>query len=546
MNIRHTLMITGIAALAVLTLAACGKQTANSTSTSQSDGQKVATTGFPIVKKQMTISLMAPSMGIANWNDMPTLKEYAKMTNIKLKYNTPPNSDFGTKLNLAFASQDLPDIIYAAGSSLTPANEVDYGEHGQLVPLEKLIPKYAPNFNKLMKKNPMIRKSITTPDGHIYALPYVAEDTIATWPIGPMWYNGEWLKKLGIKTLPKTTDEFYDLLKKFKDDDPNGNGKHDEIPLSDVKMNSARIWLMAAFGVLSQDVQNNNGKVIYAPISKGYKAYLTYMHKLYTDGLLDKDTFSQSDDQKKAKGQADRLGIFSDYFSYFTTGRSTTAAVNDPMYQPLTSPESPKAVVPMSPRINRGDFAITKNNPSPAASLRWVDYFYSDKGAIFLNQGPEGYVWKSAKNSKGQDVRVYAKGITPDNIEDQRGKITPAYGLTVPMLSADRDQYAIRKDANAPAVDSFGKFVRSETKKKVNPYGKIPYPLVYLTKSEQDSVASSANDLKTFVEESEAKFITGVEPMSDWNKYVQTIEGMNVKQYVKVYQDAYNRWQSAD
>lgn len=58
-------------------------------------------------------------------------------------------SDFSTKLNLAFTSQDLSDIIYAAGTdNLTPANETTYGSQGQLLPLEKLIPKYAPNLEK--------------------------------------------------------------------------------------------------------------------------------------------------------------------------------------------------------------------------------------------------------------------------------------------------------------------------------------------------------------------------------------------------------------
>ena len=42
-------------------------------------------------------------------------------------YDTP-SADFSTKLNLAFASGDLPDIVYGAGSnSLTSSMEIDYG-----------------------------------------------------------------------------------------------------------------------------------------------------------------------------------------------------------------------------------------------------------------------------------------------------------------------------------------------------------------------------------------------------------------------------------
>lgn len=543
MHMKNVAKMAFAAMTAVLLLAACGT---GGNSQSGSGKVDVKTTGFPIVSKNLKMTMIAPSTGAAKWDDMAVLKDYAKKTNVTLKYNTPPMSDFSTKLNLAFASQDLPDIIYAASSdNLTATKEVTYGTNGQLLPLEKLIPKYAPNFNALMKKNPDIRRSITAPDGHIYALPMVAVNAYASWQNNPMWYNGAWLKKLGIKELPKTTDEFYDLLMKFKNDDPNGNGKQDEIPLSDTKLASIRTWLMAAFGLLTQDVQNDGNKVFYTPITTQYKAYLTYMHKLYANGLLDKDTFAQSDDQRKAKGQSNRLGVYADYFSYFTSGKTPNQAVEDPMWQPLTSPESTKAVVPLNNGLNRGNFALTKNNPSPAASLRWVDYFYSKKGSDYLNNGPEGVYWVYAKNKEGKKVRVLAKGINESNSEDKRSKITPDYGLTTPSLVFDNDSDPVLVSANAPTGGGLNAFLRKETKDKILPYAKQGFPMVYLTSSEQDSISSITNDLKTYVEQSEAKFITGVTPLSDWDKYVSTIKGMHVDQYVKVYQAAYDRWKNA-
>ena len=45
-------------------------------------------------------------------------------------------------------------------------------------------------------------------------------------------YNAEWLEALGVTELPTTTEGFYELLKRFKTEDPNGNGEADEIPLS--------------------------------------------------------------------------------------------------------------------------------------------------------------------------------------------------------------------------------------------------------------------------------------------------------------------------
>ncbi|WP_408006952.1 extracellular solute-binding protein [Pseudalkalibacillus sp. A8] len=490
--------------------------------------------GFPIVDEEINLTMMAPGTGLAEWKDMPTLKEYSEKTNINFKYITPPMSDFQTKLNLAFASGDIADIIYAAGSSnLTAGMEVDYGKQGVLVPLEDLIEEHAPNIQKIFEENPEIKKSITTVDGHIYSLPAINMHPTSGWYRGPMWFNGQWLDALGVKELPKTTDELYDLLVRFKTEDPNGNGEADEIPLIDVKMDSTRPWLLGAFGLKEWGIDEVDGTVRYTPITENYKEYLTYMNKLYEEGLLDSETFSQSDEQKKAKGQANRLGLFPDYFSFFTTGESEEEAINNPMFHPLTSSVSDELLFPRSPGINRGAFAITSNNEHPEASIRWIDYFYSKEGREYLNDGPEGYLWEKGENGARKYLEV-PEGF--DSREDYRGTLTPAYGITAPTVTARIEGVELTE---------FDKFIEDETKAKIDPYAEVPIPLMYLTNEEQSTVNTIEVDLQSYVEQMEAKFITGVEPLSNWDKYVKTIENMNIEQYVQVYQDAYDRWKDS-
>ncbi|MCF6409491.1 extracellular solute-binding protein [Pseudalkalibacillus salsuginis] len=490
--------------------------------------------GFPIVDEEINLTMMAPGTGMAEWKDMPTLKEYSEKTNINFEYITPPMSDFQTKLNLAFASGDIADIIYAAGSSnLTAGMEVDYGKQGVLVPLEGLIEEHAPNIRKIFEENPEIKKSITTVDGHIYSLPAINMHPTSGWYRGPMWFNGQWLDALGVKELPKTTDELYDLLVRFKTEDPNGNGEADEIPLIDVKMDSTRPWLLGAFGLKEWGIDEVDGTVRYTPITENYKEYLTYMNKLYEEGLLDSETFSQSDEQKKAKGQANRLGLFPDYFSFFTTGESEEEAINNPMFHPLTSSVSDEPLFPRSPGINRGAFAITSNNEHPEASIRWVDYFYSKEGREYLNDGPEGYLWEKGENGARKYLEV-PEGF--DSSEDYRGTLTPAYGITAPTVTARIEGMELTE---------FDKFIEDETKAKIDPYAEVPIPLMYLTNEEQSTVNTIEVDLQSYVEQMEAKFITGVEPLSNWDKYVKTIENMNIEQYVQVYQDAYDRWKDS-
>ena len=542
---KQTKVLVSLLACGVF-LAACGN--GGDKENTKTEVQLGTVGEFPVVKEKLSMTMMGPSTGASEWADMGFFKGMAEKSNIEFTFTTPPLADFGTKLNLAFASGDLPDVLFGTDTNtLTPAMEMDYGNQGILVPLEELIKENMPNFSKILEENPDIAKSITTPDGHIYSLPMIHRGNTAIWPRGPLWYNGEWLDALGVTELPKTTDEFYDLLVRFRDEDPNENGKKDEIPLTDVKMDSTRPWLMSAFGITDRTIEEIDGKVVFTPVTENYKEYVSFMNKLYSEKLLDQEVYSQADEQKKAKGQNNQIGLFPDWFSFFTTGRQENEAVMDPMFYPLTSDINPERVTPGSPRMGRSTFAITSNNPSPEATLRWVDYFYSEEGADFLNKGPEGDFWVYAENDKGEQVRVFAEGVDPAESEEARSKVTPDYGIMVPKVEFPSDPSSnVLPDANAVSDTTFQDFLTAETEEKITPFAKVTFPLLYLTTEESDKVRDAATDLKTYVEQMEAKFITGLEPISNWDKYVQTLESMGLEEYVSVHQQAYDRWVSAE
>ena len=256
---------------------------------------------------------------------------------------------------------------------------------------------------------------------------------------------------------------------------------------------------------------------------------------LVVEKLLDPETFSQSTEQKQAKGQNNQIGVFQDWLSYFTTGRSEKEAINDPMFGPLTSEFQEEPLMPIDTGIKRGSFAITSANPSPEASLRWVDYFYSPEGYEYLNHGPEGYLWKWEDEEGG--TKVYNEEVDPDSREDYRGTITPAYGITVPGLSVELDPIGGERT-------EFSDFLVEETEEKIKQHGEVIFPQVYLTTEEQDEVNSIQVDLETYVVESEAAFITGNTEINDenWDNYISTLESIGVRRLEEIHQDAYNRW----
>ncbi|MEK1830296.1 extracellular solute-binding protein [Priestia megaterium] len=159
---------------------------------------------------------------------MTIFKELEKRTNVHIKWKNIPGDGYQEKKNLMLASGDLPDAFYSSGFS--DSDIVKYGQNGTIIPLEKLIKDYAPNLKKRLEERPELKKIITAPDGHIYSLPRAEEMGLVEFP-NEQVINKKWLDKLGLP-VPKTLEEYHQALKAFKEQDPNGNGKQDEIPMS--------------------------------------------------------------------------------------------------------------------------------------------------------------------------------------------------------------------------------------------------------------------------------------------------------------------------
>src|SRR5699024_9826292 len=178
-------------ALILAVITACSSND-NNNNEDQSADVEVNEEGYPIVDEELTMTMIAPGMGRSpNWYELDVLEEYVEKTNINFKYNTPPDDEFETNVMLTYYRVNIDDII------------VDYDEQVILLPIEDLIDEYAHNIKKIFEENPEIEKSVTTTDGHIYAIPRISTSHRAIWK-SPMWYNGDWLDELDVKELPET------------------------------------------------------------------------------------------------------------------------------------------------------------------------------------------------------------------------------------------------------------------------------------------------------------------------------------------------------
>ncbi len=482
--------------------------------------------GFPIVKEPITLKLMGVKQAIQGpWEDLYFFQKMEEMTNIHFEFDTPSADVYTEKKNIAFASGDYPDLFF--GGSLSDTDEVTYGENQKvLIPLSDLIETYAPNFTAYMEENPDVRSAITHPDGEIYALPHVVQIMHCLTPVN--WFNSEWCERLGL-SVPTTTDELYTVLKAFKDEDANGNGDpNDEIPLSGT--GALRSGVLGAFGLVGNGVEVVDGVVRYNPITENYKAYLEFANKLYAEGLLDNETFTQTEQQLKAKGVEMRLGMFQHAAPWLVCPPE-----RDDDYSallPLTSPVNDTQVCQLYNTVGRGTFAITSTNEHPEATMRWVDYLWTEEGNDLVRFGEENVHWKWTDETKTAYVKIVPDGMNAE--EFRGGQITPDCGTPLPVEENAR-LWALEYNDKPPYTWKLNE--RAET---LRPFAKTPFPQVYFNQEQSERLAILNTDIQSYVEQMEARFITGEEPLSNWDTYVETLKQLNVDELIQLHQEVYD------
>ena len=513
-------------------LAACGKGSGtdnaggaegetNATEGGGTDGTVFNETGFPIVNEPITLHFFAqrsPTNG--PYNDMLVFREYEKMTNIHIEWEDVPSEGFTERKNLLFASNELPDAFYKSG--ITPLEAVKYGSSGMLIPLEDLIDKYAPNIKRIFEQYPEIEATITAPDGHIYALPSIIDLEAAR--TNKFWVNKKWLDNLGLE-VPETADELIEVLRAFKEKDANGNGDpNDEIPLSEWDWGGLLNAFSGSWGLLQQMGYNLNvvdGKVDIWMTDDRYKELLMFFNQLYTEGLLDNTIFTQKSSEFVAKMGAGTLGMFhnqaSDPFAAHKDDYMGIAPIKGTTGDRMTN-AGPIA-------RDFGAFAITSNNKYPEATIRWLDYFFSEEGSIFFRYGIEGETFYYKEDGYPE--------YTDEILNDERG-LGVAIGQFTPWPGGGSPQYVTLKNASAinpPEVQA--------AQEALSPYmPEVIYGTPVFDEATAKEVDTLRQDIDTYFNESSAKFITGAIGFDQWDEYVSTLESMNLGRLEEIYQEA--------
>ncbi|MFD3272081.1 ABC transporter substrate-binding protein [Paenibacillus dendritiformis] len=504
---------------------------------------------FPIAKEPMTLKMFAPqSASIENLETNEFTKFLEEKTNIQIKWDVVPEGALEEKKQLMMASGDYPEVILAG--SFSKADQMKYGQQAVFIPLNDLIEKYAPNIKQAMADIPYLKDAMTTPDGNIYAIPKVNECYHCTYA-SKMWINQKWLDQLGLK-MPTTTEEFYETLKAFKEKDPNGNGKQDEIPLTTA--GKKEMWgggldayLMNAF--IYNDATTymylDNGELKFSPNQEPWREGLRYIHKLYAEGLIDKASFTQNADAVKQVGnRPDNVmgAVATALISYVYSPNELTPRHKDYVtVPPLKGPEGVQ-LAGYFVGAGNGQFAITNKATAEQqiAAIRFADYLYSEEATLFTSMGREGGGYRKAeageKTADGTPARF--KQTPKPNVAQVQNGTWQELGI-MKMTNELRDSFAVPEDMYSE--DGYGLRLRNESK-KYEPFAKpeIAFPSDIFIAAEDASLAAQLQtSINDYVESNMAQFITGSKDLDkDWDAYVKGFDGLQLSKYLEIYSKA--------
>jgi putative aldouronate transport system substrate-binding protein len=545
-RLKQWTTLTVSAALMSSVLAACsggsgsgsGEKKGDSAQTQPAGADKPSAnaTGFPIVKDPITLTFFT-GKAATNGSDFSQTyiwKEYEKKTNIKVNFQLVPFENLTEKRNLTIAGGDYPDAFYSA--RVPAADLMNYGSQGVFIKLNDLIDKYAPNFKQLMQKYPDLKRSLTMPDGGIYSFPTLYSPDFLSVLIGsPIWVKKEWLDKLNMPE-PKTLDDFYNFLKAVKNTDLNGNGQHDEVPYTAAGLGNLENQLEGAFGLATRgapthpyvDVDPATQKLRFYRLDSRQKELLAFMHKLYAEGLIDKDIFTLKSAAVYAKGEKGLIAA--------TNVPNPATVMNQDGYIGLGALKGPHGdqlyTQIKSPVPWQGSFVITNKDKYPAETVRWIDYFYGDEGSTFYFMGKENETYK--KDASGKLVYL-------DSVVKQDG-LSHDQALAKYFTWLGGSYPSIVQTKSFSGSETMPNFLEAAEKAKPNLVKDLWYNFNF-TQEETEFMTSTGADLTKYITEMEAKFITGAAPLDDWDKYVATATKMGLDKYMKVYQAAYDRYQ---
>lgn len=499
---------------------------------------------LPLSETPVTVTLWSTANpGSMNYYetyyDIPTWQESFDRTNIFFESTLVAGNVGNEGFALMAASGDYTDVIGSVNQFYSTGVNGAYND-GIIIDLKPYVDEYAPNFNNALAACNFTKNAIND-DGRLLAFVDLVEKKYAE--TGYV-LRQDWLTELGMD-VPETYDELYEVLKAFQEN----YGATMLLPESGLNGTNE---LISGFGVSVMRTDSSepqcsyiveDGKVIPCRTAEGFREYLSLMNKWYEEGLIWADFLSSEVQQaistRPAKGfdavMNEAIGCF-----------PAEAEAIDAIASMSTNPEF--SLVGMEEPTKTADEMIYSKPEMRYGQINWtistqceeelvpyicqyVNYMYSEEGALLSNYGIEGLTFEYNENNEP----VFTDLMMNDPENRDFRTLDAVYLMGGLFLNMEEKTNATTSQASMDAANAWRKDI-GETN--------VPSEYASMTAEETTQYYAKYNDIATYFSESVLKFITGtMDPDgSDWDDYVTRMNDMGYEDLTPIVQDMYDRY----
>ena len=260
--------------------------------------------------------------------------------------------------------------------------------------------------------------------------------------------------------------------------------------------------------------------------TENYKAYLTEMAKWYAEGLI--DTENRDESNHNSLISTDVVGAFRTLDGYWEQNNGLLASGGSTGNYILVAPPASGDKLLTKRDSTWNHYGITKYCDDPVTAIKWMDYVWgSDEGVTINEWGIKGETYDIDENGN----KYYTDFVrnNPDGLDPYNALRSLGASDTI-MVRTPAEVYAALVD---PYVLAYGESLREQRVE--------PFPQVMGTEEEQAIIDRISPDLETYCDEMIEKFITGIEPLDNFDAFVQKVSEIGMEELLAVKQAQFDR-----
>ena len=520
----------------------------------------------------VTLKIGIPlSAHVIDYVDNAYTQWLAEKTGITLEFQTYSSSTADYKKQLATdtasGSVVLPDLLlnFTLGEELIQT----YGEDGYLMDVTKYVEdeyEAAIFWDRLneMRDDPngdydafvdriwmLMHSNSRTGDsddqGEIYGLPRVVTSLTDTMDFMP-YINTNWLRAVN-KSVPTNWNELVDVLRAFKNGDPNGNGDTtDEIPMigakNDQLCGDIIAWLLNFWVYSNNDHWFNvddNGKVYLPHTTDAYRDGMAAISALVSEGLLHPKSLSYENKS------LNNLLVNGDYVGVLVGQPTLVFNGNLEIINRFDVLNLYGNAYYKEETLSIRNF-ITTDCRNVDAAWDLLMLMYTKEAAIRQRWGEEGVNWKWSEEGVMSPMGLPA---SINVMKEEWSTPTSAHWNIVLTIATYDCHDLIEVDTtNAWNAAKWGVFSESAAnykqavKNTINKVGAENICPWLRFNEDEDEISKDRDSLKKEINAWMSKFILGeknAKNPSDWAEYLAAMDKAGIQKYIDAAQLCYDR-----